>query len=160
MKTLLLVDGSSYLYRAFHALPDLRNKSGEPTGAIYGVLNMLRRLHRETRADYSACVFDAKGKTFREDDYPDYKANRPPMPDDLAAQIAPLHEVVRAQGWPLLMVDGVEADDVIGTLALEAAAAGIDCTVSTSDKDLAQLVRPGIRLVNTMSNEKLDEAGV
>src|SRR5512134_63777 len=105
MKTLLLVDGSSYLYRAFHALPDLRDQQGEPTGAIYGVLNMLRRLHRETPADYSVCVFDAKGKTFRNEAYPEYKAHRPPMPDDLAAQIAPLQEAIRAMGWPLLMID-------------------------------------------------------
>src|SRR5512147_537675 len=125
MKTLLLVDGSSYLYRAFHALPDLRNNQGEPTGAIYGVLNMLRRLHHDTRADYSACVFDAKGKTFREEAYAAYKAHRPPMPDDLASQIAPLHEAIEAMGWPLLVVEGVEADDVIGTLAREAEREGM-----------------------------------
>jgi DNA polymerase-1 len=160
MSSLVLVDGSSYLYRAFHALPDLRTSRGEPTGALRGVVSMLRRIAEDEKPDYFAVVFDAPGRTFRDDWYPDYKANRPPMPDDLAQQIVPLHEVVRAQGWPLLMIEGVEADDVIGTLALEAAAAGIDCTVSTSDKDLAQLVRPGIRLVNTMSNEKLDEAGV
>src|SRR5258708_7716975 len=117
-KTLLLVDGSSYLYRAFHAMSqsDLRNSRGEPTGAIYGVLNMLRRLHKDYAADYSACVFDAKGKTFRDEVYAEYKANRAPMPDDLAVQIEPLHEIIRAMGWPLLVVDGVEADDVIGTL--------------------------------------------
>jgi DNA polymerase-1 len=160
MSSLVLVDGSSYLYRAFHALPDLRTSRGEPTGALRGVVSMLRRIAEDEKPDYFAVVFDAPGRTFRDDWYPDYKANRPPMPDDLAQQIVPLHEVVRAQGWPLLMIEGVEADDVIGTLALEAATAGIDCTVSTSDKDLAQLVRPGIRLVNTMSNEKLDEAGV
>ena len=125
MKTLLLVDGSSYLYRAFHALPDLRNPRGEPTGAIHGVLNMLRRLHKEVPADYIACVFDAKGKTFRDELYPDYKANRPPMPDDLAVQIAPLKEAIVALGWPLLEVEGVEADDVIGTLAREAEQAGM-----------------------------------
>ena len=160
MKTLLLVDGSSYLYRAFHALPYLRNRKDEPTGAIYGVLNMLRRLHKDTRADYSACVFDAKGKTFREDVYPKYKANRPPMPDDLAAQIAPLHETIKAMGWPLLIVEGVEADDVIATLAREAEREGMRVVISTGDKDIAQLVSPGITLVNTMSNEKLDEEGV
>jgi len=160
MSSLVLVDGSSYLYRAFHALPDLRTSRGEPTGALRGVVSMLRRIAEDEKPDYFAVVFDAPGRTFRDDWYPDYKANRPPMPDDLAQQIAPLHEVVRAQGWPLLMIEGVEADDVIGTLALQAAAAGVDCTVSTSDKDLAQLVRPGIRLVNTMSNEKLDDAGV
>jgi len=160
MSSLVLVDGSSYLYRAFHALPDLRTSRGEPTGALRGVVSMLRRIAEDEKPDYFAVVFDAPGRTFRDDWYPEYKAHRPPMPDDLARQIVPLHEVVRAQGWPLLMVEGVEADDVIGTLALQAAAAGVDCTVSTSDKDLAQLVRPGIRLVNTMSNEKLDEAGV
>ena len=160
MSSLVLVDGSSYLYRAFHALPDLRTSRDEPTGALRGVVSMLRRIAQDEKPDYFAVVFDAPGKTFRDDWYPEYKANRPPMPDDLVRQIVPLHEVVRAEGWPLLMIEGVEADDVIGTLALQAAAAGVDCTVSTSDKDLAQLVRPGIRLVNTMSNEKLDEAGV
>jgi len=159
-KTLLLVDGSSYLYRAFHALPDLRNRHNEPTGAIYGVLNMLRRLHKDYNADYSACVFDAKGKTFRDDLYPQYKAHRPPMPDDLVRQIEPLHEAIRAMGWPLLMVDGVEADDVIGTLAELAWRQGIRTVISTGDKDMAQLVNPHVTLVNTMSNEKLDEAGV
>jgi DNA polymerase-1 len=160
MKTLVLVDGSSYLYRAFHALPDLRNRRGEPTGAIRGVLSMLRKLRKETAADYIACVFDAKGKTFRDDWYPEYKANRPPMPDDLSAQIAPLHECVRAMGWPLLIVEGVEADDVIGTLAVHAQAHGTQTVVSTTDKDLTQLVTPLVRLVNTMSFEELDEAGV
>ncbi|ABE48629.1 DNA polymerase I [Methylobacillus flagellatus] len=160
MKTLLLVDGSSYLYRAFHALPDLRNKAGEPTGAMYGVLNMLRRLHKDYPADYSACVFDAKGKTFRDDIYPDYKAHRPPMPDDLSRQIEPLHEAIRAMGWPLLMIDGVEADDVIGCLAQQAEAQGMQVVISTGDKDMAQLVTPHIKLVNTMTNEILDEAGV
>ncbi|MEW6313140.1 MAG: DNA polymerase I [Pseudomonadota bacterium] len=160
MKTLLLVDGSSYLYRAFYALPDLRNRANEPTGAIYGVLNMLRRLAKDVPADYSACVFDAKGKTFREDWYPEYKAHRPPMPDDLAAQIEPLHECIRALGWPLLMVDGVEADDVIGTLAHAAQREGVRTVISTGDKDMAQLVNPYVTLVNTMSNETLDDAGV
>jgi len=160
MKTLVLVDGSSYLYRAFHALPDLRNRRGEPTGAIRGVLSMLRRLRNDTGADYIACVFDAKGKTFRDDWYPQYKANRPPMPDDLSAQIEPLHQCVRAMGWPLLMVEGVEADDVIGTLAQAAAGAGVQTLVSTGDKDMTQLVNPLVKLVNTMSNENLDEAGV
>src|SRR5262245_39069634 len=119
MKTLLLVDGSSYLYRAFHALPDLRNSRGEPTGAIHGMLNMLRRLQKESPADYVACVFDAKGKTFRDDVYAEYKANRAPMPDDLAVQIAPIKEAITAMGWPLIEVEGVEADDVIGTLTRE-----------------------------------------
>lgn len=160
MKTLLLVDGSSYLYRAFHAMPDLRNRAGEPTGAVYGVANMLRRLRREVPADYIACVFDAKGKTFRDDWYPEYKANRPSMPEDLARQIEPIHELVRALGWPLLMVDRVEADDVIGTLAAQAEQAGISSVISTGDKDLAQLVSPHVTLVNTMSNEKLDVPAV
>ncbi|MDH4284424.1 MAG: DNA polymerase I [Gallionellaceae bacterium] len=159
-KTLLLVDGSSYLYRAFHALPDLRSPQGEPTGAIYGVLNMLRKLRADYPADYNACVFDAKGKTFREEWYPEYKAHRPPMPDELAAQIAPLHEAVAASGWNLLMVEGVEADDVIGTLAQQAAHNGARCIISTGDKDLAQLVTSQVQLINTMSNETLDEAGV
>ena len=156
----MLVDGSSYLYRAFHALPDLRTSKGEPTGALRGVLSMLRRMAEDGKPDYFAVVFDAPGKTFRDAWYPQYKANRPPMPEDLVAQIEPLHELVHANGWPLLMVEGVEADDVIGTLATQAAAAGIDTVISTSDKDLAQLVKPGITCVNTMSNETLDEAGV
>ncbi len=160
MPTLLLVDGSSYLYRAFHALPDLRNSAGEPTGAVRGVLSMLRRLESDYKAEYRACVFDAKGKTFRDDWFPDYKAQRPPMPDDLRAQIEPLHEAVRAEGWPLLMEEGVEADDVIGTLTRRAVEAGWDVVISTGDKDLTQLVQPGVRWVNTMSEEVLDEAGV
>ncbi|MDO8927351.1 MAG: DNA polymerase I [Sideroxyarcus sp.] len=160
MKTLLLVDGSSYLYRAFHAMPDLRSPQGEPTGAIQGVLNMLRRLRADYPADYSACVFDAKGKTFRDDWYPEYKANRPSMPDDLRAQIEPLHEVVAAAGWNILMIDGVEADDVIGTLARQASHNGARCIISTGDKDLTQLVDERVLWVNTMSEEKLDIAGV
>ncbi len=159
-KTLLLVDGSSYLYRAFHALPDLRNAQGEPTGAIHGVLNMLKRLTTDYKADFLACVFDAKGKTFRDDLYSEYKANRAPMPDDLGVQIAPLKEAIAALGWPLVEIEGVEADDVIGTLAREAAERGIDTIVSTGDKDLAQLVNGHVSLVNTMTNEKLDVAGV
>ncbi|WP_298600356.1 DNA polymerase I [Zoogloea sp.] len=160
MPTLLLVDGSSYLYRAFHALPDLRNSAGEPTGAVRGVLSMLRRLESDYKAEYRACVFDAKGKTFRDDWFPDYKSHRPPMPDDLRAQIEPLHEAVKAEGWPLLMEEGVEADDVIGTLTRQAVEAGWEVVISTGDKDLTQLVRPGVRWVNTMSEEVLDEAGV
>jgi len=159
-RSLVLVDGSSYLYRAFHALPDLRNPAGEPTGAIYGVLNMLRRLVNDYKADFLGCVFDAKGKTFRDEVYPEYKANRAPMPDDLAVQIEPLMEAIRAMGWPLLVVEGVEADDVIATLAKEAERAGIRTVVSTGDKDLAQLVDPHVTLINTMSNETLDVAGV
>ncbi len=158
--TLLLVDGSSYLYRAFHALPDLRSPAGEPTGALYGVISMLKRLRKDYPTAHAACVFDAKGRTFRDDWYADYKATRPPMPDDLARQIAPLHEAVRALGWPLLMVEGVEADDVIGTLTRQAEAAGMRAVVSTGDKDLAQLVTPHVHLVNTMTNEVLDEAAV
>ena len=160
MKTLLLVDGSSYLYRAFHALPDLRNRQNEPTGAIYGVLNMLRRLHKDYEADYSACVFDAKGKTFRDTIYPEYKATRAAMPDDLGRQIAPLHEAIRAMGWPLLMLDNVEADDVIGALSRKATEENLRVVISTGDKDMAQLVNPQVTLVNTMTNEVLDEAGV
>jgi DNA polymerase-1 len=160
MKTLLLVDGSSYLYRAFHAMPDLRSPTGEPTGAIQGVLNMLRRLRADYPSDYSACVFDAKGKTFRDDWYPEYKANRPSMPPELAAQIEPLHKAIVAFGWNILMVDGVEADDVLGTLAHQATEGGSRCIISTGDKDLAQLVNSQVTLINTMSNETLDEAGV
>ncbi|MBX3665242.1 MAG: DNA polymerase I [Burkholderiales bacterium] len=160
MKTLLLVDGSSYLYRAFHAIRDLRSSRGEPTNAIYGVLNMLRRLHKDVPAEYSACVFDAKGKTFRDDLYPEYKANRPAMPDELASQIAPLKEAIAAMGWPLLEVEGVEADDVIGTLARQGEQAGMRVVISTGDKDITQLVTPQVTLVNTMSNETLDVAGV
>lgn len=160
MKTLLLVDGSSYLYRAFHAIRDLSNSKGEPTNAIYGVLNMLRRLHKDVPAEYSACVFDAKGKTFRDDIYPEYKANRPPMPPELASQIAPLKEAIVAMGWPLLEIEGVEADDVIGTLAREAERARMRVVISTGDKDITQLVTPQVTLVNTMSNETLDVAGV
>jgi DNA polymerase-1 len=159
-KTLLLVDGSSYLYRAFHALPDLRNKAGEPTSAIKGVLSMLHKLRRDHAADYIACVFDAKGKTFRDDLYPEYKAHRPAMPDDLRCQIEPLHEAIRAEGWPLVIIDGVEADDVIGTLVQHAEQRGVRSIVSTGDKDMAQLVNGHVTLVNTMSEETLDEAGV
>jgi len=160
MKTLLLVDGSSYLYRAFHALLDLRNQNNEPTGAIHGVLNMLRRLRKEFCADYSACVFDAKGKTFRNDLFTDYKANRAVMPQDLVAQIEALHACIRALGWPILMIGGVEADDVIGTLAKQAAESDWHCMISTGDKDIAQLVNDKITLINTMSNEILDKEGV
>jgi len=166
MKTLLLVDGSSYLYRAFHAMPDLRNHLNEPTGAIQGVLNMLRRLHKDYPADYSACVFDAKGKTFRDDIYPEYKANRASMPDDLRSQVAPLFEAIKAMGWPLIVEEGVEADDVIGALARQAEREGMRVIISTGDKDISQLVNEHISIVNTMPNafrkgdEKLDIAGV
>ena len=148
-------------------MPDLRNAAGEPTGAIYGVLNMLRRLLADYKVEdaeggkvYCACVFDAKGKTFRDDIYPEYKANRPSMPEELARQIEPLHECIKAQGWPLLAIEGVEADDVIGTLAKQAEARGMQCVISTGDKDLAQLVTSQTTLINTMSNERLDIPGV
>ncbi len=159
-KTLLLVDGSSYLYRAFHALPELKSPRGEPTGAIHGVLSMLKRLDADHGAAARACVFDAKGKTFREEAYPEYKAHRPPMPEDLASQIEPLKQAIAALGWPVLTVPGVEADDVIATLAEQAKRAGWRCVISTGDKDLAQLVDDRVTLVNTMSNETLDPAGV
>jgi DNA polymerase-1 len=160
-KTLLLVDGSSYLYRAFHALPELKSpKTGEPTGAIYGVLNMLRKLATDYKAQARACVFDAKGRTFRDEQYAEYKANRSPMPDDLSRQVEPLYEAVRALGWPLLSIEGVEADDVIATLAEQAKRRGWRTVISTGDKDLTQLVDGSILWVNTMSNEKLDREGV
>jgi DNA polymerase-1 len=159
-KTLLLVDGSSYLYRAFHALPELQSPRGEPTGAIYGVLNMLRRLSADHKAQARACVFDARGPTFRDAEYAAYKANRPPMDEALAAQIEPLKEAVAALGWPVLAVEGVEADDVIATLAEEAKKKGWRSVISTGDKDLAQLVDEQVTLVNTMSNETLDPEGV
>ncbi len=159
-KLLLLVDGSSYLYRAYHALPDLRNAEGEPTGAIYGFLNMLHRLEKDYPTAYAACIFDAKGKTFRHDLYQEYKANRPAMPDDLARQTAPIHDLVRMLGWPILSVEGIEADDVIGTLVSIAAQEDFDIVVSTGDKDLSQLVKDRVTLVNTMNNEILDTEGV
>jgi len=157
---LLLVDGSSYLYRAFHAMPDLRNPNGEPTGAIYGMINMLRRLRSELPTSHIACVFDAKGPTFRDEWYPQYKANRSSMPEDLVKQIEPIHAVVKAMGWPVIMVPGVEADDVIGTLSKKATALGWKTVISTGDKDLAQLVDESVTLINTMTNEKLDIQGV
>jgi DNA polymerase I len=157
---LLLVDGSSYLYRAFHAMPDLRNGAGDPTGAIYGMVNMMRRARSELKADHIACVFDAKGKTFRDEMYSEYKAHRSPMPEDLVRQIEPIHAMVKALGWPVLMVSGVEADDVIGTLACQATEAGWETIISTGDKDLAQLVNSSVTLINTMTNEKLDINGV
>ena len=160
MKTLILVDGSSYLYRAFHALPDLRTVRGEPTGAMRGVVAMLRKIVDDYKPDYFAVVFDAPGRTFRNDWYPEYKATRTAMPDDLRAQIDPIHDLIRAHGWPLIVEPGVEADDVIGTLARRAGEKDIRTIVSTGDKDLAQLVTPNVSLINTMSNEKLDEAGV
>ncbi|WP_372524620.1 DNA polymerase I [Piscinibacter sp.] len=158
--TLLLVDGSSYLYRAYHALPDLRSPDGFPTGAIHGFVAMLKLLRKQYPSRHAACVFDAKGPTFRDAWYPQYKAQRAPMPDDLVKQIEPIHEAVRLLGWPVLMVPGIEADDAIGTLARKAAGAGHDVVISTGDKDLAQLVDERVTLINTMSNEKLDVAGV
>ncbi len=159
-KPLVLVDGSSYLYRAFYALPPLTNSRGEPTGAVYGVLNMLRKLLSDYDPDYVAVVFDAKGKTFRDDLFAQYKAQRPPMPDDLRSQIEPLHAAVRASGLPCLVVDGVEADDVIGTLALRAGSQGLSVVISTGDKDMAQLVNEQVTCINTMSNTVLDREGV
>ena len=156
----MLVDGSSYLYRAFHALPELKSPKGEPTGAIYGVLNMLRKLASDYKAQARACVFDARGKTFRDDAYADYKATRSAMPDDLALQVEPLREAVEALGWPVLSVEGVEADDVIATLAEEAKRKGWRSIISTGDKDLTQLVDERVTWVNTMSNETLDIEGV
>lgn len=159
-KTLYLVDGSSYLYRAFHALPNLTNSAGEPTGALLGVANMLRRLLKDAGNNEVAVVFDAKGPTFRHELYDQYKANRPPMPSELRQQIEPIHTVVRLLGLPLIMVDGVEADDVIGTMAKNAADAGIHCVISTGDKDMAQLVNEHTTLINTMTNTAMDKNGV
>jgi len=159
-RTLYLVDGSSYLYRAFHGLPHLTNSNGEPTGALLGVANMLRRLLNEAESDRVAVVFDAKGPTFRNELYSEYKANRPPMPDELRAQVGPIHEIVKLLGLPLIEVEGVEADDVIGTLARQAESADMDCVVSTGDKDLAQLVTDRVTLVNTMSETRMDVDGV
>ena len=159
-KTLLLVDGSSYLYRAFHAMPALTNSKGVPTGAVYGITNMLKRILAEREPDYIAVVFDAKGKTFRDDLYDQYKATRPPMPDELRVQQQPIRDVVEALGIPLLEVSGVEADDVIGTLSREATAGGVRTLMSTSDKDMAQLVDEHVTMVNTMDGGALDPAGV
>jgi DNA polymerase-1 len=159
-RKLLLVDGSSYLYRAFHALPPLTSSKGEPTGAVLGVLNMLNKLMKEESPQRVAIVFDAPGRTFRDDLFDQYKAHRTPMPDDLRSQLQPLLEAVSALGLPLLRIEGVEADDVIGTLAIQASAAGFDVLISTGDKDMAQLVDPRISLVNTMSNTRLDREGV
>ena len=157
---LVLVDGSSYLYRAFHALPPLTNSSGQATGAVKGVISMLRRLCKDYPGSPVAVVFDAKGKTFRDEMFPEYKAQRPPMPDELREQIEPIHGIVRAMGLPLLCVEGVEADDVIGTLARQAAARGLPVVISTGDKDMAQLVDEHITLVNTMTGSVLDAAAV
>jgi DNA polymerase-1 len=159
-RKLILVDGSGYLYRAFHALPPLSNSKGEPTGAVLGVLNMLNKMIKEEAPDRIAVVFDASGRTFRDDLFDQYKAHRAPMPDDLRSQVQPLLDVVTAMGLPLLRVPGVEADDVIGTLAKQGAASGYEVLISTGDKDMAQLVAPQVGLINTMSNTRLDRAGV
>ena len=160
LPVLLLVDGSSYLYRAYHAMPSLTGPGGEPTGAIHGFIAMLKKLAADVPAEHAAFVFDAKGKTFRDDWYPDYKATRSPMPDELRQQIEPIHKAVRLLGWPLIEVPGIEADDAIGTLARRAAESGHRVVISTGDKDLAQLVNDRVTLINTMSNERLDIAGV
>jgi DNA polymerase-1 len=160
MTDLVLIDGSSYLYRAFHALPPLTNSHGEPTGALHGVLSMIQKLLREEQPPHVAVVFDAPGKTFRDELYSDYKANRPPMPDELRSQIQPILDAVEAMGLPLLRVAGVEADDVIGTLCKRASAAGLNVLVSTGDKDLAQLVNDNVTLINTMNDSRLDRDGV
>jgi DNA polymerase-1 len=157
---LILVDGSSYLYRAFHALPPLTNSKGLPTGAVKGVINMMRRLQKDYPDSTTAVIFDAKGKTFRDDIYSDYKANRPPMPDELRSQIQPIHDVIRAMGMPLISIGGVEADDVIGTYAVQATEKKQPVVISTGDKDIAQLVNEHISLVNTMTNTELDREGV
>ena len=159
-KPFVLVDGSSYLFRAYHAMPGFSNSSGEPTGTVYGVINMMRRLLKDYDPEYIAVVFDAKGKTFRNDMYKEYKANRPPMPDDLRVQIEPVHDVIKAMGLPLICVPGVEADDVIGTLAHQATEKGIDTVISTGDKDMAQLVNEHVSLVNTMTEVHMGVEGV
>jgi DNA polymerase-1 len=157
---LVLVDGSSYLFRAFHGLPPLTNSKGQDTGAIYGVVNMLRSLMATYKPSHIAVIFDAKGKTFRDDIYTEYKANRPPMPDELRSQIKPLHKIIKAMGFPIIVENGVEADDVIGTLARQASAQGIECVISTGDKDMAQLVDKHVTLINTMTNLTMDIDGV
>ena len=159
-KRLVLVDGSSYLFRAFHALPALTNSKNAPTGAIHGVVAMLKRLVEDYQPERLGVIFDPKGKTVRNDWYPEYKANRPPMPDELREQIQPLHEIVEALGFPLVIVDGYEADDVIGTLAKQAADDGMEVVISTGDKDMAQLVNDQVTLINTMDNSVLDPDGV
>ena len=156
----ILVDGSSYLFRAFHGLPPLTNSKGQDTGAIYGVINMLRSLIRQYNPTHMAVVFDAKGKTFRDDMYKEYKANRPPMPEELRSQIAPLHDIIRAMGLPIIVEEGVEADDVIGTLSRQATEKGIDTLISTGDKDMAQLVNEHVTLINTMNNQIMTTEGV
>ncbi|MQG83509.1 MAG: DNA polymerase I, partial [SAR202 cluster bacterium] len=160
IEKIVLVDGSSYLYRAFHAMPNLMNSKGESTGAVYGIVNMLRRLRQEHATANFSVVFDAPGPTFRDALYPEYKANRPPMPEELRAQITTVHSVIEALGLPILCVEGVEADDVIGTLATQAASSGMDVLVISSDKDFAQLVDERITLVDTMKDVAYDRLGV
>ena len=160
MTDLVLIDGSSYLYRAFHALPSLTNSQGEPSGAMHGVLTMIQKLLREETPSHVAVVFDAPGKTFRDDLYADYKANRPPMPDELRSQVQPILDAITTMGLPLLRVEGVEADDVIGTLCTRAAASGLTTLVSTGDKDLAQLVNDQVTLINTMNDARMDRDAV
>nr|WP_019215566.1 5'-3' exonuclease H3TH domain-containing protein [Legionella tunisiensis] len=157
---LILVDGSSYFFRAFHALPPLTNSKGQPTGAIYGVANMVKRLIKDYQPQQIAVVFDAKGKTFRDEWYPDYKAHRPPMPKELSDQFKPMIDLLQAMGLPLLIIEGVEADDVIGTLAHRAVEQNLNVLISTGDKDMAQLVNEQVTLINTMSNQLLNIDGV
>ena len=163
-QTLLLVDGSSYLYRAFHAMPDLRVVAGDPTspatGAIRGMINMMQKLRKDVRADYAVCVFDAKGPTFRDELYPAYKAQRSAMPDDLRSQVEAIHEVVQLMGWKVLSVPGVEADDVIGTLACMGSRQGIEVIISSGDKDLSQLVDQHITVIDTMNDRREPGAAV
>ena len=157
---LILVDGSSYLFRAYHALPALTNSKGLNTGAAKGVIGMIRKLVADYAQDQVVVVFDAKGPTFRHEIYAQYKANRPPMPDELREQIEPIHNAIRAMGLPLICIGGVEADDVIGTLSVEAAKDGRDVVISTGDKDMAQLVNDHVTLINTMNNTSMDHDGV
>ena len=157
---LVLVDGSSYLFRAYHALPPLTNSKGFPTGAIYGVINMIKKLLEDEAASNFIVIFDAPGKTFRNDLYEEYKATRPPMPDDLRPQIEPIHNIIKAMGLPLVMINNVEADDVIGTLSKKASDKNMNVIISTGDKDMAQLVNRNISLINTMNNQRLDRDGV
>lgn len=160
MPSILLIDGSNYLYRAYHGLPDLRTSQGEPTGAIKGFSNMLQMIKNMVKPDLAACIFDAHGPTFRSDIYQEYKANRPPMPEDLVSQVEPIFEMVKAQGWPFLQVPGIEADDVIGTLARQAQSQGMKVFIATGDKDMSQLVNDGVVIINTMTRQVLDPEGV
>ncbi|MGH8458871.1 MAG: 5'-3' exonuclease, partial [Nevskiales bacterium] len=159
-KTLILIDGSSWLYRAFHALPPLTAPDGQPTGAVFGMGNMLRKLLREYSPEHIAIVFDPRGKTFRHERYPEYKANRPPIPEELESQFPLIRELLDAHGLPVLQVQGMEADDVIGTLATQARAAGMDCLIVTGDKDMAQLVDEHVQLLDTMKDRTLGREAV